>query len=230
MTCSVVIPCIPRHFDNLGNIINAFKAGTKQPDEVIVALSESGSISQDKLDHLVSLCVKLVHIPEVGSSARNRQNGSNVATGDIIIYQDADDLPHPRRVEVINWFFEISDIVHLNHSYYKGDTVPLVDQIKAVKSETLFNTYFPHGIFEECKGITTAYGGDIGFVENGVGIPIHAGAVAIRREVLKQVKWREASEMVLFNYYRFEDYEFCMEVLYKFKKSLVIDAKLYQYN
>lgn len=227
---SVVIPCIPKHFGNLDNILNAFRTGTKQPDEVIVALSESGSISQEQLDSLSSKGVNLCTIPEVGSSARNRQNGSNLATGDIIIYQDADDLPHPRRVEVINWFFEISDIVHLNHSYYKGDVVPSVDQIKAVKSETLFNTYFPHGIFEECKDITTAYGGNISFMENGVGIPIHAGAVAIRKEVLQQVKWREASEMVLFQHYRFEDFEFNLEVLYKFKKSLVIDAKLYQYN
>lgn len=230
MLNSVVIPCIPKHFDNLFNILNAFKYGSKQPDEIIVALSECGSIGQDRLDSLTNLGVKLSTIPEVGSSARNRQNGSNLATGDIIIYQDADDIPHPRRVEVISWLFDISDIVHLNHSYYKGSNIPDIHSIKAVKSDTLYNTYFPNGVFEECKFITTAYGGDIGFVEDGVGIPIHAGAVAIRREVLQQVKWREADEMVLFNHYRYEDYEFNLEVLFKYKKSMVIDAKLYQYN
>ncbi len=227
---TVVIPCIPKHFSNLDNILDAFKVGTKQPDEIIVALSESGSIDKSQLDSLLSKGIKLVTIAELGSSARNRQNGSNIATGDIIIYQDADDLPHPRRVEITSWLFDTCDIVHLNHSYYRGSEIPQVDLFRSVKSDTLYNTYFPNGVFEECKNITTAYGGDIGFVENGVGVPIHAGAVAIRREVLQQVKWKEANEMALFQHYRYEDYEFNLEVLFRYNKSLVIDAKLYQYN
>lgn len=227
---SIVIPCIPKHFWNINNILEAYKVGTKQPDEIVVALSECDSVPASELDALVKKGVKLFPMKEVGSSAMNRQNGSDLSTGDLIIYQDADDLPHPRRVEIIDWFFGISDIVHLNHSYFRDHSYPKIGMIKILRSDVIYNTYFPNKVFEESRTITPSYGPNLGFTENGVEIPVHTGAVAIRREVLKQVRWKEVKDMLLVKHYRYEDYEFCLETVFKFNKSIIIDAKLYQYN
>ena len=50
-------------------------------------------------------------------AGKNRNRAAAATTGAIIIYQDADDLPHPQRVELIKRAFEEHEIDHLIHLY-----------------------------------------------------------------------------------------------------------------
>ena len=45
----------------------------------------------------------------------NRTLAMHQATGDIFIFSDADDLPHPQRVEVTKYFFENFEVDHIIH-------------------------------------------------------------------------------------------------------------------
>ena len=59
--------------------------------------------------------------------------------------------------------------------------------------------------------------------------------LAINKNVLKTVKWKNRNELSFSpmwnnpNYKGAEDYEFCMEVLKEYNKSILIDSKIYYY-
>jgi glycosyltransferase involved in cell wall biosynthesis len=63
--------------------------------------------------------VEVTHSVPPCTAGANRNRGSAIARGDVLIYQDADDLPHPQRVEIIAGLFEKYRIDHLMHYYYR---------------------------------------------------------------------------------------------------------------
>src|SRR6185295_8415761 len=105
----------------------------------------------------------------------SRQLGSDNSTGEVLIYQDADDLPHSKRVQIINHLFENNDILHLNHSYCYSDVEnQKLDMAERICSTDIFKRYFPNSRLTDCINVTRAYGSKI----NTENFPVHAGAVA----------------------------------------------------
>ena len=219
MKISVVIPVGPGHALAVNRAIKSCIEQTHPAHEIIVAGFSDDVESQN-----------VIKIKNEGSAGKNRQIGSEAASGDIIVYQDADDISHPQRLEIISRYFNIADILHLNHSLVtsSNETSHIeVNSIRHASSEELFGAYFPNSKYVSCiKHCPSAYGDKI------VNWPVHCGAPAIRRCVLDKVKWRSVSELKLHHraWPRTEDYEFCMEVLYAFNKSMIIDAPVYIYN
>ena len=235
----MVIPCAPKDFSLLEKVLTFTAEGTKKPDEVILGISEAGQFLGDRLDRVVSIGRQLFKEFKITTTndrcwpGPNRQRASESATGDIIIYQDADDLPHPQRVEHVSRFFEEKDIVHLNHAYFHSvftyEHRVEYEKIQTVDSDTLYKRYFPNGDFKECTKVTWSYGYDLGFK-----FPlIHVGATSIRRSVLERIQWKDVKDLTLGEdqglKHRTEDYEFSMSILHTFNKSLLIDAPLYYY-
>lgn len=221
------------------NVFDKMQKSSRIPDEVTVRFSSMGSISTDVLSAVLQEGKELfkefkydsIDTPEY--SGPNRQVASDLATGELLVYQDADDLPHYRRFELIERYFEQTGCMHLNHAYYHNtdwQTFPILDDsIKVVESEILHKKYFPDGNISKCWDHTHSYGYDLGF-----DFPlIHTGATSIRREVLEKVKWKHPDKLCLSGEgvprYRTEDYEFCMEVLHTFNKSILINTPLYFY-
>lgn len=236
---SVVIPCDSKHLHNMHYVYDTMLKSTRIPDEVVVRFSSMGSIPikassaviQEGQRSFKEFKYACLDTPEY--SGPNRQVGSDMSTGDLIIYQDADDLPHYRRFEIIERYFERTGCLHLNHAYYHNTelvTAPVIDDsIKVVESDILHKRYFPDGDISKCWDHTHSYGYDLGF-----DYPlIHTGATSIKREVLEKVKWKHPGDLKLAGagvpIERTEDYEFCMEVLHTFNKSILIDTPLYFY-
>jgi hypothetical protein len=162
--------------------------------------------------------------------------------GDIILYQDADDLPHPQRVEIVKQYFETHDIVHLTHSYaFLGPLPPWADKnvhhtsstmpqnintkdIVFMNSEWISRLYFPGGKLTDCTRSASSWG-----LKNCIQ---HAGACCVRRDVLQKIRWKKNCDLTLapINRGKAEDYEFCMECAFAFQKSMMISAVLYQYR
>jgi len=233
MKTSLLIPAIPGHFRYLPIILQLYLDGSMQPDEVVISLSESDFVPFEqkeaftkefcsRFDNFIFLeePSKLWHGP-------NRQKAGEASSNEILIYQDADDIPHPQRIEVIKYFFDKFDIFHLNHCWisYKKEFKKINDfaQIRAIMSDELFKSCFPKGHFKDCVNVTKAYGENFSMINDGV----HSGAVSVRREVLDKVKWKMYHE---FQLCIAEDYEFNMGVLFKFNKSIIIDCGLYQFT
>ncbi|KAA0571758.1 hypothetical protein FZ983_32990 [Azospirillum sp. B21] len=57
--------------------------------------------------------------------------------------------------------------------------------------------------------------------------PVHAGQPVIRREVLKQMRWKDWAELA---FGIAEDYEFNMECAYVWRKSMIVDIPLIRYT
>lgn len=227
MKISLVIPCIPSHFLNLKEKLDVVLNGTRIPDEIVISLSESKYVPEkyikemkndfsEKVDSFVVLehDRKLTHGP-------NRQAGSEVASGELLIYQDADDYSHPQRLEIIEYFYENHDIVHLNHGWIPtAIEFDDVDKTKVsyIKPEDIYNRYFPNDRFIDCISIVKCYGCEF--------VCTHAGNTSILKKVLEKVRWKDWNELRG----PAEDYEFCMEVAYNFKKSMIIDVPLLHYT
>jgi hypothetical protein len=222
MKYCVFIPTIPSRFNKLENLVNLYNAGTVKPDEIIINAS---SVNSDNYNILINLFNKNIHnlkiIPHRThlEAGPNRQMAQYISQSDVIVYQDDDDLPSDKRLEIIKSYFETMDIVCLNHGYVYNDILPELKNISIIESQKLYEHYFPNGILEECKHYNS-YGD--GF------FPICAGPVSIKKNVLNVVQWKEKCNITLTNF-KAEDFQFCMEVLHKFNKSLLIDSKIYQY-
>lgn len=236
MTTSLFIPTTPNHFSNLQKIFNLYRVGTVLPDEVIVSVSDYKNVDQFLLEKTIkeNQDIRFILSETVLLAGPNRQVSKDFCSKDIIIYQDSDDLPHNQRIEIIKYFFENYDICHLNHSYipinnneedYVDEKIDIND-IRYVSSQTIRNSFFPNNILEECTKNTNAYSHSF---------DTHGGATAIKRNILNTIKWKDRHELrnsPIWNvpqYKGAEDYEFCMEALYCFNKSMIINSKLYYY-
>ena len=127
-------------------------------------ISVSGCASSE----IPSLDATVVHSDRPFTAGANRNRASVVATGGVLIYQDADDLPHPQRVEIIAALFENYAIDHLMHYFYhlKGSTSHFT-----IKEAVAASTYRADFMGETCTN----------------------GNVAVLRSVAQQVLWPEYS-------------------------------------
>ena len=237
MKISIVIPSIGRHFRFLWRALDSLSSQTRIPDEVIVSQCESILIPDEKKSALSEKYSKIFEKFELLletkalRSGPNRQKASDVCTGDFIVYQDADDASHRQRVEILENIFNNNDVVHIAHSYkymnnYNTDHID-ISKIKIYPADKLYKLYFSDKIDADYVPL---HDWPYGACPDFNGTAITAGAMAIRREVLKEVRWRAPHELILSNSPTTEDYEFDMEILFKFKKSILIDAPVYFYE
>lgn len=119
---SVIVPCCSRHVRLLPELLDSLSRQTRKPDEIILAVSGITHSALPSLDAAQVICD-----PVARSSGWNRNRGSEAAVGEVFIYQDADDVPHPQRVQLIAHLFETYEVEHLMHGYlYRtGDMAPL---------------------------------------------------------------------------------------------------------
>lgn len=239
MKKSFLIPCVHKHIDSLKNIKNLLENSSVKPDEVIIHISSCPDNFKHKdVQEMFSgkgYCFKLEVTQEFRDAGVNRNNLAQEADGEILIYQDADDFFHPKRIELIEKAFEEENIKHLAHSYLfsNGD-------LTSVKFEDVqfdFKKIFPLEIFysiifkndlSDCKNFQ-CYGS---FESNKelnfkLGFPIHNGAIAIRKEVCKEIKWKSKKEHRMIA----EDQDFNFECYHKYNKSfLLLERNIYYYN
>lgn len=236
METSLIIPCTPNHFvANLSKTLKSYENNTVQPDEIIVSLSEYKKVEKDQFDKqelkYLMRCINneifkkftLLNHADKKTHGPNRQAGSEVAQGDILIYGDADDKALPQRIEIIKYFFENFDIQHLNHQWVgdisKSRTLD-IPNIKFIPSEKIYTHYFTNNNLSDCTAVFHAYGGDL--------LPYtHTGNTAVLKSSLEKIRWKDWSELT---FGPAEDYEFCMENVFHFKKSILINAPLIEYS
>jgi len=247
MTISVYIPTTPKHLKFLDNILDSYiNKSTILPDQIVVSISDFNNI-----DHFIygNLKIKyknvlfLEHL-EVQLAGPNRQFAEEFCNSDIVLYQDSDDLPHIQRIEIVKHFFEKYDIVHLHHSYfnlsnyidlitdtekfnYNEDLID-INSINFLLSNQFYDELYPNKNLMDCRNSQT-------FNNIFMSLKPHHGALAIKKEILSEVKWKDRKDLCHsprwddLSYKGAEDYEFMVEVIFKYNKTIVIDGKIYFY-
>jgi glycosyltransferase involved in cell wall biosynthesis len=174
LTTSLIVPCIPKHFQYIPELLEQYAKQTVPPDEIVISLSEAASMASGEIDAVKNnpwpFQLKIIEHKEKRSEGENRNLGTQYASGDLMLYQDADDLPHPQRVELIKRLFENYQIDHLLHAYvldtdFRGFTIYDFDSLPVYYSKELTN----------CVGNRH----------------LHNGATALTRDVAHRVKWVE---------------------------------------
>jgi glycosyltransferase involved in cell wall biosynthesis len=219
---SVIIPCYYKHFKYLNVLLDCYSKQTLLPDEIVVSVSESHLIDPvlfqqiEKKKKRYPFVLKIFKTNEKKFPGANRNIGSLNSIGDVLIYQDADDLPVPRRVEVIKYFFENFDMNLLTHLIHRDTrrqfreekfakftaSLPLFDisKIKYINIPTI-EMYFLY-----CK-VNTLYNGNI----------------SIKREVFEKIKWPEEIA-------RTEDYTYNVKICQMFGKVMFVRKELLIYR
>lgn len=123
---SVIIPCYYKHFIHLFELLSDYCQQTIKPDEIVISLSEAHLVDQNEIYKLTNynwpFPVILLTTEKKLFAGENRNIAAQNCHGDIIITQDADDKPHPQRIEVIKSIFSNHKVDHLMHGYAKEES------------------------------------------------------------------------------------------------------------
>lgn len=209
MSTSIIIPCDILHFPLLFPLLEYFQNQTTLfPDEIVISLSNTNDLYKEEIysleNHSWPFSVKIISHRDKKSAGLNRNIAAFNSSKDILICQDADDLPHPQRVEIIKYMFETYDIDHLFHSlisYHRSFTSYETEQVPICTFLSL------NEMFDYC---------------NKRRHPITNGNVSFTRDVIKNIPFPDASSG--------EDVVFNEKIYCSSYKSATILAKLLMYR
>ena len=199
---SMLVPCAGKHAARLPELLEALRAQTRKPDEIIVAVSGCA------LSDIPPCDAKVVHSLAPLSAGANRNRATAVAGGDVLIYQDADDLPHSQRVEIIAGLFEAYEIDHLMHFFFYMKDEPSTFSVKDAADLSKYRTSLMPCDVSYRTGL-------VEYVTNG--------NVAIARSVAETVRWPEYPDIG-------EDQEYNRAVYARTKRTAVTPLPLITYR
>jgi glycosyltransferase involved in cell wall biosynthesis len=204
---SVIIPCCAKHAQHLYSLLELLEKQTILPDEVVISLSESTSVDSAVMSQLQNSSwpfpVKLLLSEQKMYAGENRNKACEYSTGEVLITQDADDIPHPQRIEIIKYFFKNHKIDHLMHMWVEAKP----------HSSILFRKH------ENLKHIPFFYPTTY---EDVRGKHMTNGNVAISRRVFEKIKWSDMP--------RGQDSDFNKRVYINFRKRLALRISLLAYR
>lgn len=175
IAASVVVPCHPAHIKHVYPLLRSLEEQSVLPDEVVISLSEYKQAHPEIMQLLKesrwAYPVTLILSEEKLNPGQNRNLGSSKASGDVFIYQDADDQPHPQRIEVIKHLFKTYNLDLLMHRF-----------IEFRKAEDVDASYWKH--YDHVEFLCPSdYDSQI------MGKDIHNGNTAISRNAFSLFKW-----------------------------------------
>lgn len=222
MRTSVLIPCIPQHFIYLDRVIDAYMNGTVKPDEIVIHLCDYKTVPESYIDLLNE---KYDDSVQVYCTEKWTYTGESCSIGerlcdignDIVIIQASDDLPHPRRIEIVQKYFKSHDIVALNHSFFGKDMMNYYgkDALENKFDYDNIKVYQPHEIVDHIKERPLDVYGQF------CDCHVAAGTIAYRRDIVGKFTWSNKKHG--------QDVITCKRIALKFGKSIIISAPLYYY-
>jgi glycosyltransferase involved in cell wall biosynthesis len=149
----------------LPELLETFKQQTVQPDEIIVVAN-----SVNKLE--VGEDIKSFYTPERKPVSWSRNKCAELASKDIIVFFDVDDIPHPQKIEITKYIFENSDAECLAHGFTENS--------ESVEKYTEFKFY-------EIKELMPQ-----GYLKSPLGNnDVHHGHIALKRNITNEHKYNE---------------------------------------
>jgi Glycosyl transferase family 2 len=216
---SVIIPCTYKHFYLLPELLGALESQSMTPDEVVISLSQASLVEEEKQKALLSqdysFELKMVCCDQPQYAGINRNVAAQHSSGDILITQDADDLPHPQRIEIICYVLKKTRAKHLLHQWYPSDA--MIEEMTPQAKSTLPQWVERYDHFKKLPYISIK-----SFNLLSKQHYVHNGNIAILREVFNSVGWSGDKKA--------QDVKYNRSVIFAFKKSIFIKAPLVIYR
>lgn len=167
VSTSVLVPCAAKHTSLLPELLKQLASQTARPDEVVISIS--GTAVPPRLP-TQPYRVRVLADPAVAYAGKNRNRAAAASSGDVLVYQDADDVPHPQRIEIAKYLFGNFFVEHLLHAYTQAAITPAwLAQRHKLDTATARARYEPYSY-------THAF---------------HNGNAMTTREVFRHVRWPE---------------------------------------
>ena len=193
MKSTLCITCWTKDVHLVDRCIKSFDTQTRKPDEIIV-------IGNGLKEIPTNYDVKTFCCEEPQSVSWSRNKAAEIASGDIIIYFDVDDLPHDQKIELIMQAFEsdqeVDAVVHA-FTYNK----PYMFSYPNLKMSKVTKFIKDHVTDERDK------------------FSVSHGHISLKKEILQEVKYDESKRWG-------EDADFCRRLfekysLYRLKHKLL---------
>lgn len=231
LSVSVIIPCHHEDAYLLKNLLKIYLKQTVLPQEIVIScsgLNQMTNKQKQKLDKLVVWSSSLVDINVKWSLHKgsllpggNKNAACSVAVGDIIIVQDADDIPHVQRVEIIKWWFDHYDINHLGHTFIRRY------ESKMISSKSYLDLTYNRNRFKSIEYMISYRRLPEFFhqMPKSLRVKITNGEVAFLRSLFSEMghRWDDKLKAA-------EDTRFNRLVESKYRKSINLVDKLIIYN
>ena len=237
MKTSIVIPSTNNHFKYLDKVLTSYVRQTLKPNEIVISVANGHLVDPSDIEQLKNKYkesfenIEIITHDRVVPEGPNRGEGTKVASNELILYNDSDDLAHPQRVQVVTQLVQDLDINHLNHGYSFEERFEQIQQAQVLESSEMFHLYFsdllevpqeertrakrPRKVYDRL-GNSLPYG-------SGFNMKITGGSLCILKSVTDVINWEWDMDVSY-------DYDFCMDTLFYFNKSALTDAPLIWYN
>lgn len=105
-TVSVNIPCAVSHIEYLPRLLQSYANQTSVPEEVVISISSVKSNKHKKQIESIKkkkypFKLKIISSTSNKKAGANRNTCAENSSGNLIVNQDADDLPHKQRIQII---------------------------------------------------------------------------------------------------------------------------------
>ena len=208
---TVVIPCHYKHFKHISELLIHYNKQTLLPKEIIIMLCEvnrfhNKNMIDDVQNKKYNFDLKIIKIKNKSAAGNNRYLGTKEAKGNIVIFQDADDIPHKQRLEIMKYFFDkYPDVLHICHKFTKNKSdIKYYDNISKIKHRYLESDIFLDPRKRKPERITN-------------------GNIGIRKHIYDNLNWYK-------NRFRAQDIALNSNIYNKYKKTLIIMEPLYIYR
>lgn len=240
LNISIVIPCYRPHIPNLKTIFSNICDQTRLPIEVILSISEISLFEQTEIyDNYINLfqdkkiIFKIISTHLQRNPGINRNHGAEIASGDYIMFVDADDVIHPRKIEITHHYIQLYQPNILLHKLllkYPNDkfmNYPInIQNIKIYHNQELYEDTFGNpGIRNRKKEITRKKGGHSIGIKNPAKkfdyCNVTHGYATVKKELFKNYKYTHLA--------RGEDGVFIRDILWNLGGVILLDVPLLNY-
>jgi glycosyltransferase involved in cell wall biosynthesis len=122
--CSIVIPVIPKHFRYLRKLLSELMREKRFVGEIHICASSVNQASLLKLEQIVARSmfsgkIEIHSTLKRKTAGENRNYGWNKANFEIVVFLDADDSYHPKRLEFVSSVMIENRADAVVHDYYR---------------------------------------------------------------------------------------------------------------
>lgn len=225
---SVVIPCYPPHIKFLIRSLQTVAGQTLKPIEAVIGLSETSEEDGRQLELFFSKLTpcRVITSTKKCPAAENRNNAMAKARGDVIVFLDADDMMHPQKLEIVDYYIKKTQSKLLLHGYVQGmiDYPPYsLENIRTIGSDEMLHATFgtPAQRFPENEtgpnGDTNCYAGP--------NLEVMHSCATVTRDVVEKIHYISLPTDTRCC----EDGRFCRDVLWHYRSACYLCAKLLTY-
>lgn len=229
---SIIIPCYYPDIIYLDDCFNSIINQTKYPYEVILSISETDNKTKNEIYNKYfslfsskNIIFKIINTTKVQYPGINRNMGSNIAEGDLLCFIDSDDIIHPMKIEITEYFYEKYNFDGMLHSYVFKEKKNYFDNHFIDYKKENFNIFnkeqikkilYPTNIRD--RNLELKYGS-----KHTIKFPTGCsfGFISIKKEILNKIKY--------VNFKRGEDCIFTRDCIWEGYNLMFFDLPLFIY-